>query len=151
MKFRTQFEKREYKGESYDGILMVTQPGQSFTTREIYERFLVTGRVAGTVRQSVYDSDELNREPDFDDYDETQRPDFDLSDVTSHRDGLTNSELQRKEINRLAANYAVGKISFDEFVYQANRQNPEFARPLIDYYGSQLKSRANGAAQEQAK
>lgn len=117
---------------------MVTQPGQSFTTREIYTRFLQTGRVLGEMRNVSYDSDN-NDNVDFDSYDRTQEPDFDLVDATEVKNMLTNSAEQRKEINRLSALYGTGKISYDEFCTLANQQNPDMAAPMIKRYGELLR------------
>lgn len=138
LKFRTQYDLTPDDGEINSGE-MITQPGQSFTTREIYERFLVTGRVEGCARPVVYDSDELGSDPGFDDYDVTQDGSLDLSDVTEHNNLLSNSAAQRKEINRLSSLYAVGKISFDEFCHLANKQNPDFAEPLIEHFAMQMR------------
>lgn len=137
-KFRTQYDLIPDEGEVNSGEL-VTQPGQSFTTREIYERFLVTGRVESCSRPVVFDSDELGRDPGFDDYDDTQDGAFDLSDATERKDMLSNTSAQRKEINRLSSLYAVGKITFDEFVHLANKQNPDFAAPLIEHFAMQMR------------
>lgn len=137
-KFRTQYDIIPDDGEVNSGE-MVTQPGQSFSTREIYERFLVTGRVEGCARPVVYDSDELARDPGYDDYDVTQDGSFDLSDVTEHNGMLSNVAAQRKEINRLSSLYAVGKISFDEFCHLSNKQNPDLAAPLIEHFAMQMR------------
>lgn len=137
LRFSTMYDHRFFEDEVNSGEL-VTEPGQSFSTREIYTRFLQTGRVLGEARPVIYDSDELGRNPTLDDYDVTQSPDFDLSDVSEHSSALTNLNAQRKEINRLSDLYKTGKISFDDFVNNSLRQNEEIARPLIDYYGKKL-------------
>lgn len=141
MKFRTQYDHEIDPGEKNSHEL-VTEPGQSFTTREIYERFIRTGRVEGMGRPVVFDEDELGRQPDFDDYDVTQRPDFDLSDASNHTADLTQVRSQREEINRLSSLYANGKISYDEFCSKASRQNADLAAPLIEHYGLQLRKNA---------
>lgn len=136
LNFKTLWNSSPDRGEENSHEL-ITEPGQAFTTREIYTRFLTTGRVMSEARV-VYDSDELGREPDFDDYDSTQRGDFDLSDVTVHNMELSISQRQKESINSLSASYALGKISFDDFCYQANRINAEYARPFIDKFGKAL-------------
>lgn len=135
--FRTFATINPDKGEVNSGE-QVTQPGQSFTTREIYTRFLQTGRVLGEMRNVSYDSDS-NENVDFDSYDSTQEPDFDLTDVTDAKAVLTNTSAQRSEINRLSVLYSTGKISYDEFCHLANQQNPDMAAPMIKRYGELLR------------
>lgn len=135
--FKTQFNAIPDKGECNSGEL-VTEPGQSFTTREIYARFIQTGRVISSARAVQYDSEELGRSPDFEDYDDTQRPDFDITDAEKHQAYLTNQETQRKAIQSLSVKYASGQISYDEFCRLASEQNHEMAAPLIQRFGEAL-------------
>ena len=138
--FKTQWNSVPEDGEklSYE---LVTEPGQSFTTREIYERFLTTGRVMSEARV-VYDEDELGREPDFSDFDVTQDGSFDLSDVTEKRSNIEISNEKRSTINSLSAAYATGKISFDEFCQRAYSIDRDYAQPFVEKFGKALAKNA---------
>ena len=135
--FKTMYNTSPDRGEELSNEI-VTEEGQAFSTREIYVRFLRTGRVEGMARNVVYDSDELGREPKFEDYDVTQDGSFDLSDASSHNLELAISSKQKESINNLSALYATGKISFDEFCSNANKINADYARPFIDKFGKAL-------------
>lgn len=91
MKFRTPFTVSPDRGEINSGEIIV-QPGQSFTTREIYERFITTGRVLGASRPVEYDTDK--GEVDFDDY--IDRP-IDLTDIGDQLEKLNVMFQQRKQ------------------------------------------------------
>lgn len=138
MKFNTQFEHTEFIGEVNSGEL-VTEPGQAFTTREIYERYLATGRVVGGIQPQPTDEDELGKEPSFDDLDETQSPEFTRLDALDRSRDLTNVRSQREAIVQLSLQYQQGKISYDEFVDAANRQNSDMAAPYIQHFGKLLR------------
>lgn len=137
MKFNTQFEHSEFVGEVNSGEL-VTEPGQAFTTREIYERYLATGRVIGGIQPLPTDEDELGKEPGFNDLDETQSPEFSKLDAIDRSRDLSNLRSQREAIGNLASLYQQGRISYDEFVDAANRQNTELAAPFIQHFGKML-------------
>lgn len=137
MKFNTQFKHSEFVGEVNSGEL-VTEPGQAFTTREIYERYLATGRVIGGIQPQSTDEDELGREPGFDDIDESQSAEFSKLDAIDRGRDLSNLRSQREAIGNLASLYQQGRISYDEFVDAANRQNTELAAPFIQHFGKML-------------
>ena len=137
MKFNTQFEHPDFKGEFNSGEL-VTEPGQALTTREIYERYLATGRVIGGFIPQFSDEEELGKEPGFDDYDETQSADFSKFDAIDRGRDLSNLRSQREAIGNLISLYQQGLISYDEFVDKANRQNSDLAAPHIKYFGQLL-------------
>lgn len=136
LNFKTLWNSSPDRGEDNSHEL-ITEPGQAFTTREIYTRFLTTGRVMSEARV-VFDSDELGREPDFNDFDPTQKGDFDLADVSNHNMELAIAQRQKESINALSASYALGKISFDDFCYQSRLINADYAKPFIDKFGSAL-------------
>lgn len=91
MKFNTPFLRNLLPGE-INSEEQVTEPGQAFTTREIYERYLVTGRVEGIARRSSYDSDELGRDPNPDDL--IERP-LDLTDIDKKMEELYKMRAER--------------------------------------------------------
>ena len=114
MKFVTPYTYKSIPGEVNSGEL-VTEPGQAFTTREIYERFLVTGRVQGSARLVTYDSDEVqNRDLDF--QDNIDRP-LDLTDIDEQMNNLYRmraeriAEAQRQELAKRAASQGVNAES----------------------------------------
>lgn len=148
--FSTMYRHRKFDDELNSGEL-VTEAGQSFTTREIYTRFLQTGRVLGEARPVVYDEEELGREPQINDYDVTQSPDYDLSDVSEQSSAISNLSNQRMEINRLSALFKNGKITFDDFVILSSRQNKDLASPLIEHYKKELAKKASSQGTKQSE
>lgn len=138
MKFNTPFEHEKFTGEINSGEL-VTEPGQSFTTREIYTRYLVTGRVEGMGRRVSYDSDELKNEPGFDDNVTPKDAAVDpLTAYSEARDNLEREESKRKDIQNHIARYQSGQISFDELCEYLRMKAPNNAPGLIKYFGQQL-------------
>lgn len=114
MIFRTPYTYKSLPGEVNSGE-MVTEPGQAFTTREIYERFLVTGRVEGSARPVQYDSDEVhNRDLDF--QDNIDRP-LDLTDIDEQMNNLYKmraeriAEAQRQELAKRTASQGASEAS----------------------------------------
>lgn len=97
MKFRTQYGHYHDPGENLSDEI-VTEPGQAFTTREIYERFIVTGRVMGVARQVSFDSD-TKEDLSFDDL--IPRP-LDLTDIDAQIDDLNRMKRDREEAYKRA-------------------------------------------------
>lgn len=97
MKFRTQYGHYQDPGENLSDEI-VTEPGQAFTTREIYERFIVTGRVMGVARQVSFDSDSKD-DVTFDDL--IPRP-LDLTDIDAEIENLTRMRQQREQAYKQA-------------------------------------------------
>ena len=76
-KFRTQYNfALTDPGIEHPTGESLTIPGQSYTVRELLEKF-TTGIPLDLFRQGVYDQDE---EPDIELSDPTREPDFDLAD-----------------------------------------------------------------------
>lgn len=128
-----------FPGERNSGEL-VTEPGQSLSTREIYERFLNTGRVFGGVRTGEFDSDELGgKEPDFDDIAVHQQQAIDLSDIYDANSTLIDRQKKCKDIQRLANQYNSGKFSYDEFCSRARKIDDNLSKPFIEWFGKALQ------------
>lgn len=87
--FRSPFNVSPDIGETNSHEL-VTEPGQAFTTREIYERYIVTGRVLGVAREVTFDSDS-KEDLTFDDL--LPRP----QDLTDIDDQIFNLNQMKKE------------------------------------------------------
>lgn len=116
----------------------VTEPGQALTTREIYERFLHTGRVFGGVRTGEFDSDEIGKEPGFDDLALHQRQALDITDVQEVSRDLIDVRKKRHDIQELAIKYSTGKISYDEFCTAAGNVDYDMSKPYITKFGEAL-------------
>lgn len=126
-----------FPGEKNSGEI-VTEPGQALTTREIYERFLHTGRVFGGVRTGEFDSDEIGKEPNFDDLALHQQQALDITDIHAASTGLVDVRKKRSDIQRLAVDYSSGKISFDDFCSRAGQIDYDMSRPYITRFGEAL-------------
>lgn len=126
-----------FPGEKNSGEI-VTEPGQALTTREIYERFLHTGRVFGGVRIGEFDSDEIGKEPSFDDLALHQQQALDITDVHEASCGLVDVRKKRSDIQRLAIDYSSGKISYDDFCSRSSQIDYDMSRPYITRFGEAL-------------
>lgn len=91
MKIDSFFSHSIDKGEVNSGEV-ITEPGQSFSTREIYERFLVTGRVEG-VRNVSYDDDKVVNNFDVDS--PLEEDPIDITDIQSQIDKLYQLRAER--------------------------------------------------------
>lgn len=91
MKIASFFDHFIDNGEVNSGEV-ITEPGQSFTTREIYERFLVTGRVEG-VRNVSYDDDNVVNNFDLDN--PIEEDPIDITDIQSQIDKLYQMRAER--------------------------------------------------------
>lgn len=76
MVFRTQFNYNGDRGERNNGLASMTVPDQSYTVRELLQKF-TSGGMPDVAKVPQYEED-----PDFDDIDPTRLPDFDLADLT---------------------------------------------------------------------
>lgn len=94
MKFYTPFDRKKFPGEINSGEL-ITEPGQAFSTREIYERFIRTGRVEGVAKSVLYDTDNVE-DSDLDNLTQIDRP-LDLTDIDDKM-----NELYRLRTERIA-------------------------------------------------
>lgn len=116
------------------------EPGLETNIKDVMIAFTRGGQVQNlNLKQPVYDPDEVVNQ---DDVDATvfDGHDVDLTDIESSAEYLTNVSTQQKEIQRLAAEYSTGRMSYDEFVRLANQQNVDLAKPYVERFGELLQS-----------
>lgn len=90
--------------------LSLTIPGQSYTVREILEKF-TRGLAPRVSKNGVFEED-----PSFDTIDATQSPDFDLTDATTllHQSLTALSESKAAQKTAMEAKEAIAKAKEDK-------------------------------------
>lgn len=92
MKYKTWYNyKLNKEGMEKNGLPSETIPGQSYTIRELLEKF-THGVSPAVAKIPTYDPDQ-----GFDDVDPTSAPDFDLADVTILLEDIKQKQSERSE------------------------------------------------------